>query len=603
VFEKTRVLCEDGAGFRMKKQGATTDEESTPARAAEGWPAPWTAAALFAAALALRLLFAAATADRSWAYSALFKGDAPLWLDYARALQSGQQFEQGLPIHPPGTAYLLAWLWNGTAAGIPWLRALWAAMGAAIVVALWAAARRSFGPRVAWLAGLWCAAAHALLVLAGSLNAETPHLLLVVSAFILLEDLRPRPRLWALGLWGAANGLACLFRVEHVLATVLIALWLAWIWLRTAPWPRALAWLALLAASFALPLLPWQLHAWRGIARANGEPPARGDAEDRALSQVEARTAGLAWDAGALREREALPAFARRTAADFVAATVRHRGGSQVTASDFGILDEAFGTRPRALGGHPFVSSYGPLNFALANHPSAEGGFSRAALEDPPPLAGGPGRYPSDLIAGLPPPDLTFAYPPHVRLFREGYAIGWGWLRADPVRAGWLAARKLGRFWRGAALGLGGANLPLGASGRRAAVDMTLPDGGALASIWPLALLALCGVGLAAGRRQPALAPWLLLFGSKLLAAVLFFGYARLGATTVPVVAVLLAFAGEGRTGRRLSRIAAVAVLMLLGLELVRYARGPSLRIDGWLVEKADPFPADLHRDQQIELR
>src|SRR5262245_49440615 len=127
---------------------------SSPASADDPARPAWTAAALLAAALLLRGLFAGATVDRDWAYSALFKGDAPLWLDYARALRTGQDFEQGLPIHPPGTAYLVAWLWDGTPGGVRGLRSAWILMGALTVVAVWAAVRRSFGPRVAWWAGV-----------------------------------------------------------------------------------------------------------------------------------------------------------------------------------------------------------------------------------------------------------------------------------------------------------------------------------------------------------------------------------------------------------------------------------------------------------------
>ena len=49
---------------------------------------------------------------------------------------------------------------------------------------------------------------------------------------------------------------------------------------------------------------------------------------------------------------------------------------------------------PRPLVRFPFVSSYGPLNFYLANHAGAAGGFDRSPLEEPPPLKGGAARYP-----------------------------------------------------------------------------------------------------------------------------------------------------------------------------------------------------------------
>ena len=86
---------------------------------------------IFAAALAARLLFWRATADAGWAYSAWFQGDALVWLRYARAIQLDQPFDLGLPIHPPGNAYLIAALWNGQPDGVAFLRLVWAVLGAA----------------------------------------------------------------------------------------------------------------------------------------------------------------------------------------------------------------------------------------------------------------------------------------------------------------------------------------------------------------------------------------------------------------------------------------------------------------------------------------
>src|SRR6185369_9011446 len=99
-------------------------------------------------------------------------------------------------------------------------------------------------------------------------------------------------------------------------------------------------------------------------------------------------------------------------------------GGREVRGEDFHILEDAFGYFPKPLRRFPFVSSYGPLNFYLANAPAARGGFDRSPLEAPPPLAGGRDRYPAFLVQGLPPERLTFVYPPHLHLFNDGYALG-----------------------------------------------------------------------------------------------------------------------------------------------------------------------------------
>ena len=51
-------------------------------------------------------------------------------------------------------------------------------------------------------------------------------------------------------------------------------------------------------------------------------------------------------------------------------------------------------------------------------------------------------------------------------------------------------------------------------------------------------------------RSRPAAQPWLLFLASKLAVAVLFYGYARQGATTIPVMAILLALVAESLVKR-----------------------------------------------------
>lgn len=555
----------------------------------------------------MRLFFANATPDARWAYSATLKGDAPLWLEYARALHAGQPFELGLPLHPPGAGYLAAALWDGRTESLLPLRLAWAVIGALTVVALWTAARRAFGPLVAWLSAAWAACSTGLIVLSNSVGAEAPYLLLAVASLGLVEELRVRPRPWLLAGWGALNAAACLFRVEHVLAFALVSGWLFWKAIRSRAIARGgvAARAAALLVGFAIPLGPWHLHAWRAIARLNTEPPA-----SALPAGVEQHTRAVAWEPGALHLKEELPAFARDTGAAFVAATVAHRGGDRVRPADFEILEEAFGYVPRPLIRLQFVSNYGPLNFALANHPAADGGFSRAALEQPPLLKGGPGRYPPDLIRGLPPPDLALVYPPHLRLFNDGYAVGGAWIAAEPARFLHLVLRKLRIFWSGAALGLTGYNLPVGFSGPRRAVDMLVPDPGYLDQAWLAAVALACGAGVAIGRGQPAIVPWLLYLVGRLVTTILFFGYARHGALAIPVVALLLGLVVERlidikrpERERTLVTLAGAVLLAGIAIEAARYWRPPRVTIDGRGIEDRDPFPPGIHRDQRVELK
>ena len=582
---------------------------AAPAPAAWRRPEAILGALVFAAAFAARVLFIRALPDRAWPHGVFFKGDAGLWVEYARALLAGHPFELDLPIHPPGTAYLIAALWDGRDAGIGGLKVFWALLGAVLVLLVYVAAVRSFGLVVAAVAAAGCTASTGLLVLSGSLDSETPYLVLAVASLALFEDLRDRPRLTVVAVWAALNGLACLFRVEHALFYALFLGVLALLWRRAGTGASGVVkGAAVSMLCVALPLAPWHATAWSSIRRFNTEPLAD-DPTQLVVRRVAESLAWMPWEDGARAERDRLPAFARDAASAFVAATVLHRGGGQVRADDLRILDEAFGYRPRPLGRAPFVSIYGPLNFALANHPRSPGGFSRAALEDPPPLTEQPGRYPPALVQGLPPPDLSFVYPPHVRLVNDGYAVGWQWLRARGA-AGALAhgGRKLRLFWSGAALGFTGFDLPLGLPRLRRAVDLAVPDPGWLGAAWSAVLLIACGLGVAAGRGQVAVLPWLLFLLSKVAVTVAFFGYARQGAAVFPVLALLAALAAARWIAwlsrwapGRIVRAASLVLLTAVAAEAARALHPPSLTVDGRALGAGDT--EDVHRDQTIDAR
>ena len=557
---------------------------------------------IFAAALATRLLFWQATADRAWGWTAYFKGDAPLWLEWARAIAAGKPFELGLPIHPPGAAYLAAFFWNELPSGIPFLRLSWIFLGSLVPLLVFLAAERSFGLRVAAVAGCWTAISSGLLVLSTSIDNETPYLVLAVGSIWLVEDLRERPKSGRLLLWSAVNGIACLFRVEHLLFYVLLLGFLAVGWIRRSGL-RGVRRAAVSLLFFVLPLTPWHLSSWGAIRRFNEEPRQLNPTEESAVSAVENRLASVPWAPEARRERDRLPAFLRRTASAFVLATVAHRGGREVRAEDFGILDQAFGYRPKPLHRFPFVSSYGPLNFALANNGRATGGFDRSLLADPPPLAGGAASYPAFLVQGLPPGDLTFVYPPHLRLFNDGYSIGARWIAQHPSDFLALAGRKLTTFWSGAASGLTGWNFPTGMSGPRRAVDMVAPDDDALAIGWRVMVLLAALVGIVVARHRVAIVPWLLFLATRLAAAVLFFGYARQGAAAIPVIALLVAFALERWIPSRVARLAIPVLVAGVGLEARRLVLNPEVRLDGAAVFDRDAqSPAD-HADHRLEVR
>jgi hypothetical protein len=561
------------------------------------------AVAIFAASLASRLFFWLATPDRAWGWTAWFKGDAPLWLEWARAIDLGTKFELGLPIHPPGTAYLAALLGNGATSGTGFLRFAWIFLGALVPLLVFLAAERSFGLRVAAVAGCWTALANGALVLSTSIDSETPYLVLAIGALWFTEDLRGRPKAGRVAAWSAANGLACLFRVEHVFFFLVALGFFALGWMRGGGLrPVRLAFAALVF--FALPLVPWHLSAWAAIRRFNEEHRRLNPTEERAVSEVERQLAGLSWTADARAERDRLPAFLRRTASAFVLATVAYRGGREVRGADFEILDQAFGYRPRPLRRFPFVSSYGPLNFALANHARATGGFDRSLLEEAPPLGGGASSYPPFLVQGLPPRDLTFVYPPHLRLFNEGYSIGGKWILDHSGAFARLALRKLAIFWPGTASGLTGWNLPVGLSGLRRPVDMVVPDRGLTGRVWRIVILFGCLAGIVAGRRRAAIVPWLVFLLTRLAATVLFFGYARQGAAAIPVVGVLVGLAASATPIRIRAGSTAIPLLLLgVALDGARAVAKPELAIDGRRVTVSEPLHPDDHDVHRVEVR
>ena len=569
---------------------------------------------LFVAALLARLLFWQATADAGWPYSAYYRGDAMTWLSYADALRQGIPFQDGLPLRPPGAAYLVAAVWDGSPGGIGVLNFLWCVLGALVVSVYAIVLQRSFGGSVAAGAGLAAAGSTGLMMLSTSLNNETPYLILVMAGFLSLEGIRRRPEPGRLAAWCVLNGLACLVRVEHAVFFALVLITLASGWRRSpgGGWIRAAGGTALALLFFLAPLVPWQIHAWKSIRAFN----ATLRPSDEGLT-VEAREAerwieGMAWSPDAVAERDRLPGFTRRLAGDFVAATVRHRGGTAVTAPDFAILEEAFGYRPEPLAPLPFITSYGPLNFYLANNSAADAGFSRRGLDRPPPLTGGRQRYYKDLLLDPPAPGtFFFDWPVHLEAFNHGIGLGWRWIAGHPDAFVRRVMEKLAIFWDGASLGFTGYNIPGGLTGTQRAVDLLVPRGGPIVLLWRVLLLGAVAAGIAASWRDERARPWLLFLVSKAAVAALFFGYARIGATALPAVYLMAAlalrtWAGRARPAGRPPggiRPAAVAAGILLLVETVRFVSHPVVTIDSERVISRDPFPAQVHRDRRIEVR
>ena len=69
---------------------------------------PIVCAGLFVTAAVVRVLFLLSTVDRVFPFSVFYYGDSRVYREYALALLRGEVFDQGIPYHPPGFAWLLA---------------------------------------------------------------------------------------------------------------------------------------------------------------------------------------------------------------------------------------------------------------------------------------------------------------------------------------------------------------------------------------------------------------------------------------------------------------------------------------------------------------
>lgn len=206
------------------------------------------------------------------------------------------------------------------------------------------------------------------------------------------------------------------------------------------------------------------------------------------------------------------------------------------------------------------VTVYGPINFAMANHAGATGGFTPDSVN----------RLGQD-------GNLDVANPAQRHLLLHGYAEGLAWMREHPADAARLCVAKLDRWLDGLGLGFGASNLPSGLSGNRAPVDLFIPEGAWLK--WPLLLLLLAGATLSL---LPPWRTWALLTAVVLHRALItlaFFGYSRGLLAIFPALLPLLLLPLVALAARRPSLAPrlpafAAAALLLLWVEAGTLALG-----------------------------
>lgn len=587
-------------------------------QAAHGWKctAAWTVA-IAAFAIALRLIFLFGAGDRTWPHSTYFEGDAPLFAGWAAALDRGEPFEQGLPLHSPVVPYLMHSLApaGGTTAGPPpardfvRLKVVWCVISGLTCGLLFLVTAQSAGRRAALIVSLLCAAYFGAYISATSLTGEALYAALIVAAIGLTQRFRLRPSWTAAIALGAIHGVATLLRAEHPLLALLLCVAMLW---RTstqstqtqAPTPvdaqdeenpppaaapplparRALPTLATVGVMIAV-CIPWMLSSRAAIQRLNTVES----------TPIDYAARGVEWTPDAREFIASLPAFARRDNVIYISASFRTAGRTQVTAADARmILERQFSYVPQPMSEWMLVSSQGPLAFALANHPRADGGFSKVALDS---------RFGSN-------PALQLSLPSHLRLYNDGFAEGWEWIRSDPKAWSELAAKKLERFARGVALGFGATNAPLGRSGERQPADLATPISNKSAP-WRWMWLALLSVGAICSLLRGVCRLWLLVIAFKLLVTLAFFGYARQAVSIAPAYCVLAALAIDellrripsSRSSRLLGYVALAAIAATLLITDVRTAfrpaemsiRGPAQLAPQW-------GPGAFESAQRIEL-
>jgi hypothetical protein len=236
---------------RRRGQGAPPVR---PAARRRRWLRPH-AAYVFLWAAAVHAVFLLASPDRAEPASALFYGDSIQYLLQARAVAEGTPFNEGLPFHPPLTAWLLAplWLLGGDVGAVSLAAKAVMLLANAGSYALFYLLVRERLPHAFWLCLLLPLNFGELLLSSAVSNEAIYRLLLAV--LLLLGARQPL-------LAGVVHGLAVLARAEHLLlGVVALAVGLA----RPA-WRRP----ALAAAAPAL-LIVAAHAAWtaRGIADYN----------------------------------------------------------------------------------------------------------------------------------------------------------------------------------------------------------------------------------------------------------------------------------------------------------------------------------------------
>ncbi len=434
----------------------------------------WIAVGLTLLAWLHRLAFLRSNRDWDWPYTIFYEGDSEVFFDYARAILRGTLYDNGIPFHPPGFAWILAFVHGLVGAGgpsdrVPYVavKVVVALLGSASIGLLYLLARPYVGRTVALLAAFLGIYSFGLYVLHVAPVTEGTYQTLLLacllfwtrrfehplSAPVLPFEKDPR-RAGPAGaaLLGLLLGALALIRAEGMLVGLILGgVGIAGWWSQGRTSRRELAALrpwALVLIGWVLAVAPWTV---RNAIR---------------LSETNERLA-LA---------EPLPVVVP-------------------------------------------ITIYGPINLALANNPQADGTFSRAFLS-------------SASHSGV----LDLQDPQHLQFILHGDEMARDWVLQHPGAALGLLLKKWGHFFEAWRLGWTQWNIPGGLNGFRRPVDVFVPH--STLALWislPLAVLGLvlC-LGTAGGPRRWGVLV-LLMTCVGLVATGLFFGYVRQGLLYLPL--------------------------------------------------------------------
>ncbi len=273
-----------------------------------------------------RLAFLRSNFDWDWPYTVFYEGDGEAFFEYARALLNGQLYDNGIPFHPPGFAWVLAAVYtlvgaDPAAPRVPYVavKVVMALIGSLPVGLLYLLVKPYLGRTVALLASLLCAWSFGLYVIGVAPVTEGTYLTVLMLCLLLwtrrLEHPFSAPEVkrggWktAVGL-GLLLGFLALVRAEAMLIAVILVAAGLLSWLRERNAARLRPWL-LVTLGWILAVAPWTI-----------------------------------------------------------------RNGVRMAAVDENLAGELAEPLPRFVP----LTIYGPINLALANNPLADGTFSRAFL-------------------------------------------------------------------------------------------------------------------------------------------------------------------------------------------------------------------------------